>query len=364
MRRSLVCGFARLCVAFVPPLMGGCQADVSLGRWGGRPSPTVIVGDASPNATTTDGESPSPSSPPSTPPSGFDASLVPEAGAGGENEAGPPTAVPELDAGNQRPACLEGLGAGAQSTLGEAFLVTETSTDWSLPEPTTGMEWTLTIEYDVAVAPGQQPTVGYYWHNQFSFVPGIAGRIGVQEHGYYDPKTGVPGSAEYTRMAVFWLSGPPLAAELGQVAESRIASEQAVGLDWLTIHAKFDWQVCHTYRFRVDVESTDADGNMWYGAWITDETDGTVTFLGRMLMPRDSGLLSTLSSSRTSPIRFAPTSCDQLFQTSAIFGAPTSATGQRAVRVADHFFQPFGCRRSLIADYEESVRHQLSVPIP
>lgn len=259
------------------------------------------------------------------------------------------------------PACQENLGVGVESTLSASVAVTETSTDWSLPEPTTGMEWTLTIERDVPTTVPQ--TVGYYWHNQFSFVPGIAGRIGVQAHGYYDPGT-TPGAAEYTSMAVFWLSGPPLAAELGDIPapDARVAAEQAVGLSWQTIHAKFDWQVCHTYRFKVDIESTEPDGTMWYGAWITDETEGNVTFLGRMLMPSDSGMLSTLSSSRTSPIRFAASSCDQLYQTSALFGAPTSATGQRAERVADHFFQPFGCRKSLIADYDGAVRHQLSVP--
>jgi hypothetical protein len=272
--------------------------------------------------------------------------------------------MPEAGPGaNLAPACLQELGAGMQSTLSDAIAVTETSTDWSLPEPTTGMDWTLTIEDDPPDGPGGQRTVGYYWHNQFSFLPGIAGRLGLQEQGFYDPKTGVPGSTEYTRMAVFWLSGPPLAAELGDIPESRVAPETAVGLSWQTIHAKFEWEECHTYRFRIDIESTEPNGNMWYGAWITDETDGKVTFLGRMLLPADSGLLSTLSSTRTSPIRFsAVTSCELLYQTSAIFGAPTSATGQRAVRVADHFFQPFGCRPSLIADYDDAVRHQLSVP--
>jgi hypothetical protein len=343
--------------------LAGCQADVSLGRWGRGPSPTVVVGDASPDTSSVVGE---PSALPVTPVSPapeLDASLAAEAGVTQGEATSADTELSDASVGNSAPACLEQLGAGMRSTLGDGIAVTETSTDWSLPEPTTGMEWTLTIEREVP--PVTPETVGYYWHNQFSFVPGIAGRIGFQAEGFYDPKTGAPGSTEYTRMVVFWLSGPPLDAELGDIPfpDARVATESAVGLDWQTIHAKFDWQVCHTYRFRVDIESTEANGNMWYGAWITDETDSVVTFLGRMLMPQDVGLLSTLSSTRTSPIRFGiTTSCDQLYQTSAIFGAPTSVDGQRSVRVADHFFQPYGCRQSLIADYDDAVRHQLSVP--
>jgi len=316
-----------------------------------------VVGDASPDSVA--GDSTSASNVPSTSESNAGGS-EPNESRDGTTAAG---SNDEADAGaiTPAPACQQALGSGIRSSLTGSLVVTETSTDWSLPEPTTGMEWTLTIEYDPPEPPGAL-TVGYYWHNQFSFVPGIAGRIGLQENGYYDPKTGVPGSTEYTRMAVFWLSGPPLAAELGDV-DGRVAPETAVGLSWQTIHAKFEWQECHTYRFKVDIESTEPNGDMWYGAWITDETDGKVSFLGRMLMPADSGLLSTLTSTRTSPIRFGGvTSCDQLYQTSAIFGAPTSTSGQRAVHVGDHFFQPFGCRRSLIAEYDGAVRHQLSVP--
>lgn len=326
--------------------LASCQADVSLGRWGERPNPTVVVGDAAPDSVG------STSAPPGAPESNSDGANGSRDDTGGAADAG---------AAEPAPACQQDLGGGTRSSLTGSFVVTETSTDWSLPEPTTGMEWTLTIEYDPPEPP-TGPTVGYYWHNQFSFVPGIAGRIGLQDNGYYDPKTGVPGSTEYTKMAVFWLSGPPLAAEIGDV-EGRAAPETAVGLSWQTIHAKFEWEECHTYRFKVDIESTEPNGDMWYGAWITDETEGKVSFLGRMLMPADSGLLSTLTSTRTSPIRFGGiTSCDQLYQTSATFGAPTSTSGQRAVHVGDHFFQPFGCRRSLIADYDGAVRHQLSVP--
>lgn len=333
----------------------GCTSDVSLGRWGRQ----VVGTDTQPSEPP---QNSSPSDRPTDPSSpGSAANSMDQSDAATESRTSPTASTGDAaaDAGsvpNPVPACLEGLGGGAPSVLGDNVVVTETSTDWSLPEPTTGMEWTLTIEKDV---PQVATQVGYYWHNQFSFVPGIAGRLGVQTNGYYQADPAVVG--EIVPMAVFWLSGPPLAAELGNIDEARVADERAVGLDWKTIHAKFDWQVCHTYRFRVDIESTEPNGNMWYGAWITDETTGEVKFLGRMLLPSDSGLLSTLTSTRTSPIRYAPTGCDQLYGASAIFGAPVAADGQVAERVANHFFQPFGCRYSFIADYDGAVRHEMSV---
>lgn len=341
-----------------------CQADVSLGRFGRQQPPAItVVVDGGLESTGSGMTNVVPSLPPTpvTPAPPSDAS-PPFLEAGAQSSTGGAGASSDqLDAavlGNPPPACKEGRGVGVASTTTDALVVTETSTDWSLPEPTTGMEWTLTIDNDV---PQVAATVGYYWHNQFSFVPGIAGRIGLQTLGYYDPGGGMP--TEFTHMAVFWLSGPPLDAVLGEIPfpDARVASQTAVGLEWTTIHARFDWEPCHTYRFKVDIHSTEDDGSMWYGAWITDETEGQETFLGRMLLPVDSGLLSTLSSSRTSPIRFTPTSCDQLYSSGAVFGAPVSATGQQAVRVADHFFQPFGCRKSLIADYDGAVRHEMSV---
>lgn len=336
-----------------------CQADVSLGRFARHH--VTVVADAGDEPTSSGLVDTVPTPPPVTPVPTSDASPPVEAGASSSSSALGFTSE-LLDAavvGNPPPGCKEGRGVGVASATTDALVVTETSTDWSLPEPTTGMEWTLTIDNDVPQVPA---TVGYYWHNQFSFVPGIAGRIGLQTLGYYDPGGGMP--TEFTHMAVFWLSGPPLDALLGEIPfpDARVASERAVGLEWTTIHAKFDVQPCHTYRFKVDIHSTDADGNMWYGAWITDETSGVMKFLGRMLLPKDSGLLSTLSSSRTSPIRFSPTSCDQLYSSAAVFGAPVSATGQQAQLVADHFFQPFGCRKTLIADYDGAVRHEMSVP--
>lgn len=163
-----------------------------------------------------------------------------------------------------------------------------------------------------------------------------------------------------TKMVVFWLSGPPLEAELGDIKfpDARAFEMDAAGLKWQTIHAKYDFQECHTYRFRVGIESRPDDTTMWYGAWITDETSGNETFLGRMLLPTDTGLLSSFSSSRTSPIYFDPQTCADLHHVAAVFGAPTAGT-QTASRVANHFMPPAGCARSIIGNFDQAVRHEL-----
>src|SRR5690606_26750163 len=135
---------------------------------------------------------------------------------------------------------------------------------------------------------------------------------------------------QFTKIAVFWLSGPPLAAELGDIAypEARVAPQNASGVSYMTIHARFDWQACRTYRFRLGPAGVEADGTTWYGAWIEDLDSAEETFLGRMLLPADSGPLAPYSMSRTLAIEFGdPTSCSVPAYGSALFGTPRTSEG-------------------------------------
>src|SRR5690606_21980437 len=124
-----------------------------------------------------------------------------------------------------------------------------------------------------------------------------------QAEGAY---SSVPGTVpEITKMAVFWLSGPPLEAELGDIGfpDARVAQTPAAGANWYTIHARFPWEPCHVYELTFASDSTDERG-IWYSAWIDDTTSGTLTLLGRMLLPADTGALSPLSIFSTQPIEF------------------------------------------------------------
>lgn len=260
------------------------------------------------------------------------------------------------------PACLEPGNALPINAAGDELGITETWTDWTLPNPVESMEWELSVERDVIET--EPPTSGYYYQNRFSFVGGATGIFGIQSEGVYqsDPPSSTP---EITKMAVFWLSGPPLRAELGDIAypNARVAPATANGVNWLTIHARFAWEVCHVYRFRVAPESTDEEGNAWYGAWIDDTTTGDVTFLGRMLLPPDAGLISASTASRVLPIAYTPLSCAVQSPSSAVYAAPRGNGGTVSPSFRTNYFEsPARCATSRFTNFDDFVRHEVIAP--
>jgi hypothetical protein len=281
-----------------------------------------------------------------------------------EQDAATPTAV-------TMPACQEAADPGPFNLAGSELGASQTWTDWTLPAPAAALVWTTMIEQDVPDRDaGTPPVGGYYWHQLFSFVAGVAGRFGFQTEGVYDSDPTTLQVDAYTKMAVFWLSGPPLKGELGDIPfpDARVATENAAGLSWLSIHARFEWQVCHVYRQRFAPHSTEADGAIWYGMWIEDLTSQEEVFLGRMLLPADTGPISPFMTTATIPFDFVPqTSCDMGQPVSAVFGAPMDAdTGEVASHSTDRFVPR--CASSRFTDFERSdgslnaVRHELAVP--
>lgn len=279
-----------------------------------------------------------------------------------------PPAMGSADAGSDPPLPLPQCGQEGEpqpfNQPGAEIGPTEVRTDWLWPAPTRALQWELVIERDVAPRSAvQAPTGGYYWSHHFTFEEGVAGIFGIQSEGGYqsDP----PDSrVQFTSMAVFWLSGPPLAGELGDIAypDARVAPMTASGAQWLTIHARLEWQECHVYRFRVAPHSEDEEGNVWYGAWITDVTDDVETFLGRMLLPTDTGALVPFSTSRTAPIDFGALRCDEPDPVSAMFGAPFSEQdGWQARHGTTRFSSRRRCPTSRFTYFERAVRHELSV---
>jgi len=268
--------------------------------------------------------------------------------------------------GSGLPSCLEQGTPGPLNTAGQLFGITETATDWLWPAPVPSMQWELMVEREIerdsATGP---PRGGYYWAHQFSFVDDTDGWLGIQAEGGYQEEP--PASPiEFTKIAVFWISGPPLAAELGDIAypDARVAPDTAGGSSYLTIHARFDWQVCRIYSFRVAPHSTEEDGSTWYGAWITDTAAGVETLLGRMLLPADTGPLASSSVFRTVPIVFGePTSCDIPAHASAVFGRPRTGDANAEAPVGtNRFSEPPRCSSSRFTKFDSAVRHELGVP--
>jgi hypothetical protein len=280
----------------------------------------------------------------------------PDAGAGGAAGAGE---------GADLPACLASAAPGPSSAPGLFVGATETASDWAWPAPVPSLKWDLMVERDIERAsPTSPPTSGYYFAHQFSFLEGVVGFLGLQAEGGYqqDPPLS---PVEFTKIAVFWLSGPPLAGELGDIAypDARVAPATVAGVSYLTVHARFDWQPCRVYRLRVGPHASEADGSTWYGASIEDTSTGVATFLGRMLLPSDIGLFAPFSSSRTLPIEFGDgASCETQARASAIFGVPSADDDSvDAVLAANRFVDPLRCTSSRFTAFPRAIRHELGL---
>ena len=303
-----------------------CQDDFPLGSWG----QTAASSTPTPPVTGSAGSTSTPPPPPPPPP--------------------------------MSPMCGETATPGALNPPGMAIGTTNVYTNWNFPTPVDSIEWDLVIETDPA-------DDGYYWAHQFSFVnSGTSGFLGLQAHGgYTDPVN--PGPVDFTKMAVFWIAGPPTDAELGDFTgkNGRKALVTQFGVQWMTIHGKFDWTACHVYHLKLGPDTTTDAGDIWYGAWITDKTTGVTVLLGRMLIPASWGQLQTLSVMQTTRIDNAATdvpvvTCADPEPASAIFGTPTANEGTIFPGTAQpRFAIPARCATSRYTLLPEGVRQELGV---
>jgi hypothetical protein len=257
------------------------------------------------------------------------------------------------------PSCQRPGTPGPVNAPGAELGATITSTDWGWAAPSDSMETELIIEQ-------VPPRDGYFWAYQFGFTANIGGFIGYQNRGGYqsDPPDG---DAELTQMAVFWIGGAPLRAELGDIAypRARTYSQSERGTQWWTIHAKYEFVPCRPYRLRVARHAQEANGDVWYGGWVRDTQTNIETFLGRILVPGIWGSLSTQSSSFTDRIGWGSVnSCDDPEYSSARFGVPSAAGNTLSpISRSNHFTTPWKCPSSRFTDLGEAgVRHELGIP--
>lgn len=348
--RSLVaCGL----VAAFP----GCHEEVSLGGWSDVPGTLSTTGlggtsttDTVATATTTVATS-----------IGGTGGVASTGTVGVSGAAGEATEPPGL------PDCLAAAVPGPSSLAGAGDVATETATDWTWPTAMTSLEWEIRVERETEprvdgpdLDPFPDDGSGYYYSHQFSFQGGNPGFLGIQaEGGYSDPSATPPTEYVFTKIVTFWMSA--LDAELGDLPESRVWNDAAGGVEYLTIHGKFAWEVCRTYRLRLAPHSSEADGSTWYGAWITDVDAGIETFIGRMLMPPNAGLLAPLSTSRTQGFDFN-TACDLQQTASVLYGTPSADDGALApLQATNRFGQLRGCPGSRFSFFDNAVRHELNV---
>lgn len=347
---------------------GSCNQEVSLGSWiapietepglpvAPAPAPSVVTTlDASVVAPPVLPPPTSSSIPDAGPPSPEPAPADMEAGAGPDRaEAGPPDTP---DAASASPICAD---VGEPASLNRAGMnvgATATNTDWSWPQPLDSVEFDFAAEAEI----GQD---GYFWAYQFSFVAGIGGLLGMQGNGWFQAEP-PSGQIETVKMIQFWIGGPPLMAELGDVAfpDARVASESSSGVPGLSIQTKFPWERCRVYRFRLGLDGSDAEGNRWYAAAVTDAETGVTTSLGRMLIPLDWGRLATSSTMWTHRFTLTPaTSCNQIDYTSAVFGFPMGDDGDvEPLSYNNRFELPALCGSSRFTEFPDFIRHEVGV---
>jgi hypothetical protein len=288
--------------------------------------------------------------------SGGTAGAIAGASGGGGSGGGVAGGVGEAGAGAD--SCLSPGLPGRPNSRGVALGTTKTHTDWFWPAPLESIEWDLLIERD-------HVTDGYFWAHQFSFseTP-VGGFIGLQMNGGYraDPPEG---PYETSDMVLIWVSGPPVAAELGDIPfpDARTWLEADRGFEWWTIHAKVELEPCVTYSVRFGLESTTPSGDVWYGGWVRDGATGVETFVGRILVPAIWGPLAGFTTEITQRIDYvAPVSCSDAEPSSALYGTPTANGG--LMRPTDHnnrFDSELRCATSRFTDFPDGVRHELGI---
>jgi hypothetical protein len=253
---------------------------------------------------------------------------------------------------------------GAPNQPGGSVGTTDIISDFVWPAPMDSLEWDLLVERELE-------RDGYYWMNQVSFTgDGTLGYFGMQERGgYYLRPDPAPADVEFTKMVVFWVSSPgvteadlPDVAELGDIQEPDGRALPDPSGNFITIHAKFDWEYCTRYRLRLSLESI--AGDLWIGGFILDVDADVETFFGRIKLPAEAGQFVPFNSLRTTRVDRLPLpeTCPEFEHTSALFGLPTANLG---TMVPDsrttHFPFTTRCGTSRYTLLENAIRHELAV---
>jgi hypothetical protein len=330
-------------VALAAGALLGCQDEFPLGSWASQPPATGAAGAGTGSAGADPGTAGGPFA---------------SAGMGGMAPR-PLTSPSCADTGTPGTLNAPGTGPGSTGT-------TNLYTGWSWPAPVESMEWDLVPEIDPV-------NDGYYWAHEFSWVNGLPGFLGLQAHGGFTltSPSDKDYKVEFTKMVVFWIGGgESRGAELGDIKDpnARALVVSARGTDWMTIHAKYEWQACNVYHLRIEQDGTAETGDIWYGAWIEDLTNHVQTFLGRISVPVEWGQFSQLSTSITTRIDDKPgplvVSCSVPEYASAIFGIPTANEGTLLATwpATTMFIDPPRCPTSRFTNLATGVRHEIAVP--
>ncbi|HVR18520.1 MAG TPA: hypothetical protein VMS65_02450 [Polyangiaceae bacterium] len=263
------------------------------------------------------------------------------------------------DAGNTPPTlpeCLASTGElGPVTPGGPTTGVTVPYTDFDWPAPFASIEWEMRVE--------QEPTTdGTIWANQVAFADGSSALVALQARGGFqaDPPSG---PVVRTKMVQFWISGPPLEAELGdiQYPDARAYQTLQAGSSWWTIDARFDWVTCRAYRLRVEPDTIEPGRGVWYRGLVIDTETAVETLIGRILVPEASGGLTAPTTSFSNRIGWTPLiACADAEPVSVLFGTPL-ADGARPESLSrtHRFGDPLACADTRFTVFPDAVRQEV-----
>jgi hypothetical protein len=243
---------------------------------------------------------------------------------------------------------------GPVSPQGSAVSVTVPYTDWTVPTPYDSVEVEMRMEVETAAD-------GFVWTHELPFAAGPVVILAFQSMGGYqaDPPNG---SVVRTKMAQFWISGPPLEAELGDIAypDARAYLDMEARSQWWAINARYEWQACRAYRFRFSALAPEPNrAATWYGAWVIDVDAATETSLGRMLVPDAWGGLTSPTTIWSNRFGWRVLdSCDDIEAVSTWFGAPATSSGA-GVLLGHRFGALEACANTRIDVLDGAVRQRI-----
>lgn len=279
------------------------------------------------------------------------------AGASGSNNTGGAGAGGDAGGTAEDPlyrACRDAGTILASTPRGTSTAPTVTYTEWTWPASPDSLEWDVQVESDLR-------NDGYFWAHQFSFGD-VHAFMGMQANGRYSrdpPDTGPPIT---TNMVLLATEEMPAAAALGDEMPPNAHYVNDSVTQWWTIHVRYEWKSCRSYHLRLWRESTEASGDSWYGASITDTEAGATTYLGHISVPTSWGPLAPKSTMWSNRIGWqALTTCNSAETGSAFFSTPTANDG--TMRPESHASQ-FGensCALSRIVEFSNGVRQELGV---
>lgn len=201
------------------------------------------------------------------------------------------------------------------------------------------------------------PNAPYFWANQFNFVNGDGGYMGLQSRG--SRVNGTVGKTVIFSIFSAGIAGTPGSCSVEQ------AGFDGYDTSGTSCRVAYDWQPGRKYTMHSEQTGVEADGT-WWSAWITDTTTGVKTFIARIKVPPAWKGMGDWTSLWTEFFGGAPATCDKLPYSRVRFYAPTrTLNGANAIptNAYNYYYQGTDCKNSRIGDFNGGTIQEVGTPL-